>query len=59
MDSVEGINNLENALETIENLEDLLQNNEYQSYIYQHLMSVRVELERQLTKEKFKLNNAT
>jgi len=56
---VEEINNLEEALETIENLDALIQNNEYQSYIHQHLMSVRVELERQLTKEKFKLNNAT
>ena len=37
------------ALQQINNLTDLLQGNEYQQFLYGHLTSVKVELERQLT----------
>ena len=37
------------ALQQINNLTDLLQGNEYQLFLYGHLISVRCELERQLT----------
>jgi len=37
------------ALQQINNLTDLLQGNEYQRFLYGHLISVKCELERQLT----------
>lgn len=37
------------ALMQIENLTQLLEGNEYQTFLYSHLISVKVELERQLT----------
>lgn len=37
------------ALLQINNLTDLLQGNEYQQFLYGHLISVKCELERQLT----------
>lgn len=37
------------ALNQIENIVSLLEGNEYQSFLYQHLISVQVELNRQLT----------
>ena len=37
------------ALQQIENLTSLLQGNEYQQYIYYHLIQMQVELQRQLT----------
>jgi hypothetical protein len=37
------------ALQQIDNLTSLLKGNEYQSFFYLHLISVQVELERQLT----------
>lgn len=37
------------ALQQIENLTSLLEGNEYQSYFYSRLISIQVELQRQLT----------
>lgn len=37
------------ALQQIENLTSLLQDNEYEKYMYYHLISVQVELSRQLS----------
>ena len=37
------------ALDQIENLVSLIDGNEYQSYMYFHLIIVQVELKRQLT----------
>lgn len=37
------------ALQQIDNLIVLIQGNEYQQFLYEHLVSVRVELHRQLT----------
>lgn len=37
------------ALMQIDNLTQLLEGNEYQTFLYSHLISVKVELERQLT----------
>ena len=37
------------ALQQIDNLTSLLNGNEYQSFFYSHLISVKCELERQLT----------
>ena len=37
------------ALQQINNLTDLLKDNEYQQFLYGHLISARCELERQLT----------
>jgi len=37
------------ALQQINNLTDLLQDNEYRTFLYGHLISVKCELERQLT----------
>ena len=37
------------ALQQINNLTSLLEGNEYQKFIYGHLISVKCELERQLT----------
>ena len=37
------------ALQQINNLTDLLKDNEYQQFLYGHLISVKCELERQLT----------
>ncbi len=37
------------ALHQIENLTDLLKDNEYQKFLYSHLISIQVELQRQLT----------
>jgi hypothetical protein len=37
------------ALDQIENITSLLNGNEYQDYIYNHLIQIQVELKRQLT----------
>lgn len=37
------------ALQQIDNLTSLLESNEYQKFLYSHLISVQVELQRQLT----------
>lgn len=37
------------ALYQIENLTSLLANNEYEKYLYSHLIQMQVELQRQLT----------
>lgn len=37
------------ALMQIENLTQLLKDNEYQIFLYSHLIPVKIELERQLT----------
>ena len=37
------------ALMQIDNLTQLIDGNEYQKFLYGHLVSVRVELQRQLT----------
>jgi len=37
------------ALMQIENLTNLIEGNEYQKFLYGHLISVQVELQRQLT----------
>ncbi len=37
------------ALQQISNLTDLLKENEYQSFFYSRLISIQVELNRQLT----------
>jgi hypothetical protein len=40
------------ALQQIDNLTSLIEGNEYQHFLYSHLISVRVELQRQLTNTK-------
>jgi len=37
------------ALIQIDNLSKLLENNQYQDFLYNHLISMKVELERQLS----------
>jgi hypothetical protein len=37
------------ALMQIDNLTSLIEGNEYQKYLYSHLISIQVELQRQLT----------
>lgn len=37
------------ALQQIDNLTSLIEGNDYQQFLYSRLISVRVELERQLT----------
>jgi hypothetical protein len=37
------------ALSQIDNLTSLLNGNEYQQYLYSHLIPIQVELQRQLT----------
>ncbi len=37
------------ALQQIDNLTKLIEGNEYQKFLYGHLISVQVELQRQLT----------
>lgn len=37
------------ALMQIDNLTSLLEDNEYQKFLYSHLISIQVELNRQLT----------
>jgi hypothetical protein len=37
------------ALQQIDNLTSLLDGNEYQSFLYSHLISMKCELQRQLT----------
>ena len=37
------------ALVQIDNLTSLLEDNEYQSFLYSHLISMKCELQRQLT----------
>ena len=37
------------ALQQIDNLTSLLDGNEYQSFLYSHLISIKCELQRQLT----------
>jgi hypothetical protein len=37
------------ALQQIENLTSLLHQNEYQQFLYSHLIPIQVELQRQLT----------
>lgn len=41
------------ALQQIDNLTSLLRGNEYQSFLYSHLSSLQVELQRQLTNLKY------
>jgi hypothetical protein len=36
------------ALQQIDNLTSLLEGNEYQSFLYSHLIQLRVEIQRQL-----------
>ena len=43
------ITNLILALQQIDNLTSLLEGNEYQSFLYSHLIQMKVELNRQLT----------
>lgn len=38
------------ALMQIENLTNLIEGNEYEKFFYGHLISIQVELQRQLTK---------
>lgn len=40
---------LEVALQLVEELSNLIESNEYEQFFNQHLISVKVELERQLT----------
>lgn len=37
------------AIQQIDNLTSLIEGNDYQSFLYAHLISLRVELTRQLT----------
>jgi hypothetical protein len=37
------------ALNQIENITKLIEGNEYQDFLYSHLISIQVELQRQLT----------
>ena len=37
------------ALQQIDNLTSLIKGNEYQQFLYSHLISIQVELKRQLT----------
>jgi hypothetical protein len=37
------------ALQQIDNLTSLLEGNDYQSFLYSHLISMRTEMERQLS----------
>lgn len=37
------------ALQQIDNLTSLLEDNEYQQFFYSHLITIQVELQRQLT----------
>lgn len=37
------------ALMQIENLTSIIQGNEYETFLYNHLISIQVELQRQLT----------
>jgi hypothetical protein len=39
------------ALSQVHNLTNLLENNQYQGYLYSHLISIEVELKRQLTND--------
>jgi hypothetical protein len=39
------------ALSQIQNLTNLLENNQYQDHLYAHLISIEVELKRQLTND--------
>ena len=41
------------ALMQIENLTSLLKGNEYEKFLYSHLISMQVELQRQLTNLKY------
>jgi hypothetical protein len=41
--------NLVLALQQIDNLTSLLEGNEYQKFLYSHLIQIEVELKRQLT----------
>lgn len=55
---VDSVENLEMALGLIRTLEDLIENLDYHQYLHKHLTFTKVELERQLTNEKFKLKHA-
>lgn len=46
---MKGENRLIMALMQIDNLTSLLEGNEYQQYLYSHLIPLQVELKRQLT----------
>ena len=37
------------AMQQVDNLTSLLEENDYQQFLYSHLISVQVELQRQLT----------
>jgi hypothetical protein len=39
------------ALQQIDNLTSLLEGNEYQQFLYSHLISLQIELRRQLTNQ--------
>lgn len=37
------------ALQQIDNITSLLEGNEYQKFLYSHLISIKIEIQRQLT----------
>lgn len=41
------------SLMQIDNLTKLFERNEYQKFLYQHLIPIQIELERQLTNHKY------
>ncbi len=43
------IERLSDALNQVENLSSLLENNEWKTFLYQHLIPLKYELQRQLT----------
>ena len=45
------------ALQQIDNIVELTSENEYRQYLYRHLISVKVELERQLKNEHRRKSN--
>lgn len=47
------------GLQQIDNLTSLLEGNEYQSFLYSHLISIKVELRRQLANELHKERTQT
>lgn len=47
---------LEVSLQLIEELENLVKDNEYEQFLSQHLIPIKVELERQLTNIQYHSN---
>tara|TARA_B100000029_G_scaffold509953_1_gene600292 strand:- start:879 stop:1058 length:180 start_codon:yes stop_codon:yes gene_type:complete len=43
------IERLKDALSQVENLSSLLENNEWENYLYKHLIPLKCELQRQLS----------